>query len=282
VSHDWVDGFWNPAPWVHGNVRYNRRDEWHRVETPAAPAGSGAWHCGLEGLPYGPYQDAALSSPPVYAIEPGCVLTFMHRYDLEDAPGGMAYDGARVEVAGPSGVWEAATPLTDYDHIMATADQGLPQNAPCWSGRQDAWREETVDLSQWSPGPVRVRFRMSTDLFSGRGGWWVDQVRFHFPDQAVTDATSGTGGPVRLGPLWPNPASGELRQSLRLPHGAAVDWALYDLAGRRVATLWRGALAAGAHELSGAAPRALAGGLYFARVTVDGRSLAAKRIALVR
>jgi hypothetical protein len=61
-----------------------------------------------------------------------------------------------------------------------------------------------------------------------------------------------------------------------------VDWALYDVAGRRVATLWRGSLEAGVHELSGTPARALAGGLYFSRVSVNGRWLPSQRVALLR
>ena len=120
----------------------------------------------------------------------------MHRYDLEEIPGNLAFDGARVEVFGPSGIWEPATPVVDYTHVMAINDQGLPQNSMCWSGRQNGWRQESIDLSPWAPGPVRVRFRMSTDLFVGHGGWWIDQVRIHFPDQAVTGV--GSGQPNRL------------------------------------------------------------------------------------
>ena len=26
VGHDHVDGVWNPGPWTHANVRFNRRD----------------------------------------------------------------------------------------------------------------------------------------------------------------------------------------------------------------------------------------------------------------
>ncbi|HEY6195141.1 MAG TPA: hypothetical protein VI504_08875, partial [Candidatus Eisenbacteria bacterium] len=281
VGHDWVDDFWNPAPWTHGNVRFNRRDEWHPVESPAFPAGSTAWHCGLDSLPYGPYQDAALASALVYDITPGCSLTFSHRYDLEEAPGGMAFDGARVEVGLADGTWLAATPLAGYTHVIASSDQGLPQGAPCWSGRQDAWREEQIDLSPYAPGPVRVRFRMSTDLFVGRGGWWVDHVRFHFPDQGSTGVPGATAA-AEFGPLWPNPASGPVSQALRLARAADVEWALYDLAGRRVATLWHGRLAAGSHELSGALPSVLADGIYFSCVGVNGRFAPARRIARLR
>jgi hypothetical protein len=282
VGHDTVDEFWNPAPWLHANVRFNRRDEWHLVETPASPAGTTAWHCGNDSLPYGPYQDAALTSPLVYGIVPGCTLSFVHRYDFEELSAGEAADGARVEIGVFDGSWQPATPVNGYPDVMMENDQGLPQGAPCWSGRRDDWHVEQVDLSPYAPGPVRVRFRMSSDLFVGRGGWWVDDVRFHFPDQPTTGLPPAGQGRVELGPLSPNPARGLLQQSLHLPRAAAVEWSLFDLAGRRVASLWRGTLPAGAHELRGALPRSVAAGLYFSRVRVDGWNSPARRIAVVR
>ncbi len=282
VGRDHVDGFWNPSPWTHANVRFNRRDEWHRVELAAAPAGSGAWHCGLDSLPYGPYQDAALISGLVYGITPGCSLTFTHRYDLEDAGAGQAYDGARLEVQPFGGAFVPVTPQSGYSHVMVASDQGLPQGDACWSGRQAAWQPVRVDLSPFAPGPIRVRFRMSSDLYVGGGGWWVDDVRVRFLDQSTTDAGTDVASRVELGPLWPNPSAGPLRQALRLPRRALVDWALFDVAGRRVATLWHGPLSAGTHELAGEPSRSLAGGLYFSRATVDGAAAPVRRVALVR
>jgi hypothetical protein len=280
VGQDHLDGFWNASPWTHGNVRFNRRDEWHLVELAAAPSGSGAWHCGLDSIPYGPYQDAALTSGLVYGIVSGCSLTFSHRYDLESW-NTYAYDGARVEVQVNGGEFVPMTPVGGYTHTMAGQDEGLPQDAPCWSGTSEQWRVEHFDLSPYAPGPIRVRFRMSSDLFVGAGGWWVDDVRFHFPTQSTTGVGPTAAG-VELGPLGPNPASGPLRQALRLPSASLVDWALFDVAGRRMATLWRGTLAGGSQELVATPPRSLAGGLYFSRVTVAGRVFPARRVAIVR
>jgi hypothetical protein len=281
VGYDQVDGFWGPSPWTHAIVHFNRRDEWHPVERDGFPAGSGAWHCGLDTLPYGPYQDGALWSPVVSGIVPGCFLTFVHRFDFEQGSPTAAYDGACVEVQVGGGPWVVATPDAGYTHQMAETDQGFPEGAPCWSGRRTDWHEERIDLSPYAPGPVRVRFRVSTDLYVGEGGWWVDQIHFHFPQQPTTD-TGPLVPALALGAAWPNPASQALRQALRLPQPALVDWALFDLAGRRVAALHEGPLAAGPHELSAELPRSLVGGLYFARVRVDGRTLGTTRVAIVR
>src|SRR5262249_42726699 len=157
---DWVDEFWNPGPWTHGIVRFNRREEWHLEENVASPSGTTAWHCGSDSLPYGPYQDAALTSALVYGIVPGTSLTFMHRYDLESAADGLAaLDGARVELQVNNGAWQGLDPVEGYPSQMVEIDQGLPPNAACWSGKQDGWRLETCDLSPFAPGPVRIRFR---------------------------------------------------------------------------------------------------------------------------
>ena len=282
VGYDLLDGFWNPGPWTHGIVRFNRRDEWKLVEKPASPSGSAAWHCGDDSIPYGPYQDAAVTSTWIPYVTPGTYLTFTHKFDLEEGSPTAAYDAVRVEVMPSGGVWDAVTPLSGYTHMMAEPDQGFPMGGPCWSGKRDDWHEERIDLSAYAPGPIRVRFHVSTDLFVGGGGWWVDQVQVHYPTEPTTGVTPPPGAGVSLGPLFPNPAPGSLQQSLRLPGTARVDWALYDVAGRRIVTLFAGPLVAGLHELSGTPPRALAGGLYFSRVSVDGLALEARRVAIVR
>ena len=280
VGYDGVDEFWGPSAWTHSIVTPSHRDEWHAVERDAVPSGSGSWHCGLDGLPYGPYQDAVLTGPLVSGITPGCSLTFLHHFDLEQgSPNSpdIANDGARVEIqVGAAGAWSVATPDSGYPHTLIDLPGG-----PCWSGTRADWHEERIDLSPYAPGPVRVRFRMSSDLFVGGGGWWIDRVHFHFPQQPTTGAGPAVAA-LSLGACWPNPATSALRQSLRLPHAAAVEWSLYDLAGRRVAVLEQGTLAAGSRELSAELPRALAGGLYFSRVRVDGRALGARRVAIVR
>jgi len=282
VGLDHVDGVWNPGPWTHANVLFNRREEWHVVELAGAPSGSAAWHCGLDSLPYGPYQDAALMSALVYDIAPGCSLTFVHRLDLEEAAPGLAFDGARVEVQPFGGAFVPLTPVGGYTHVMAIGDQGIPSGAPCWSGRMDDWRLERFDLTPFAPGPVRLRLRMTADLFVGAGGWWVDELRVRFPGTPTLGAPGPGAADPRPGPVTPNPARDAIRCALTLPAAGRVEWALHDVAGRRVATLWRGVLPAAAHELSARLPAGLAPGLYFDRLSFDGRMRAARRVVVVR
>jgi hypothetical protein len=279
VDHDWLDGFENPTPWFHQAYQFSYRDAWALEDSLSSPAGGAAWHCGGDG-PYPPHLDATLVSTPIYGIAAGTTLTFDHRWSLEGS-GTNAYDGARVEVQPYAGAWQIATPVGGYTHAEAQMYLPFALGSPCWSGEHPDWRTETVDLSPFGPGPIRIRFRMMTDDFLGDGGWWVDRVHVHFADETLLGA--GPPAPaLALGAPWPNPARGTLAQALTLPARAQVEWALHDVAGRRVAVLWRGALPAGPHTLAAPLPRALPPGLYFTRVRTDGRLLGAARLAVVR
>jgi hypothetical protein len=83
------------------------------------------------------------------------------------------------------------------------------------------------------------------------------------------------------GRLWPNPARDRVRLSLPRGLSGDADWGLHDLAGRRVATLWRGTLSPGA-TLTGTLPEGLQAGLYFARLRVAGREQDVRRLTVIR
>jgi len=101
---------------------------------------------------------------------------------------------------------------------------------------------------------------------------------------AVADAPAA----FALGAPRPNPfhaGDGTWRVSFTLPAPAAVRLAVYDLAGRRIATLAHGTLAAGRHEAAwdgragSGAPAAA--GLYLLRLEAPGR-VAREKIQLLR
>jgi hypothetical protein len=98
----------------------------------------------------------------------------------------------------------------------------------------------------------------------------------------LTSAESGVAI-FGLGEPRPNPSSGTVEIAMALSAGRlAGDLAVYDLAGRRVATLYRGELPAGSrsvswdlHDQRGARVPA---GVYFIRLDAAGESLARKVI----
>ena len=138
---------------------------------------------------------------------------------------------------------------------------------------------DTVDLSPLAPGPARVRFRMLADDDIGFDGWIVDAIVVDFPgDPTSVPPALATGSHAP----WPNPASDALRMELALPRAGRVEWTLFDLAGRRIATLARGVFAAGAVPLEAPLPRTLHPGVYLAKLEAPGVTTRVDRIAIVR
>jgi hypothetical protein len=83
----------------------------------------------------------------------------------------------------------------------------------------------------------------------------------------------------------PNPSSGSTTLSFSLPADGAAELAIFDAAGRRVATPVRMAMAAGPHEIvwdgAGDDGRALSDGMYFARLTT-ARGSVSRRLVRIR
>ncbi len=271
-----ADGFFHLPYW------WSYRDAWGFSTEDASPPGGTSWKCGAPGGVYPPHLDAVLYSPLLNDVVPGTRLRFDHRYALEQANATRAWDGARVEVSVNNGPWLVATPAAGYTHTFILGGDPFETGTPCWSGVSNGWRTETVDLGAFGAGPLRFRFRMLTDDFYGLDGWFVDHVRVLYPDGEALDVEPSAPR-AAVGAPWPNPARDRLRLSLALGAGVRdLDWALYDVQGRRVASLWRGPAPAGARELAAAIPARVAAGLYFARLIADGRTLAHARVVRVR
>ncbi|MBD3372348.1 MAG: T9SS type A sorting domain-containing protein, partial [Candidatus Coatesbacteria bacterium] len=85
---------------------------------------------------------------------------------------------------------------------------------------------------------------------------------------------------VALSNPWPSPTIANAACAVTLDSPAAVGLALYDLAGRRVCTVFQGELAAGRHELT-VDTTGLPAGVYLLRLDSSGESLL-RRLAVVR
>ena len=280
VQQDWTDEFENGDDgFTHQLYWFSYRDAWHLSQRESSPGGGTAWVCGRDDtLGYPPHLDANLYTPVITGITPGTTLQFDHQYQLEQADASHAWDGARLEISVNGGAWQVLNPNAGYTHQFIVNSNPFQAGTPCWSGGSGGWRTDVADLSAYAPGPVRVRFRMLADDLIGFRGWTVDRIRLIYGGSTGVPATAGT---LQLSRPWPNPARDGIHLAGALPRPARVEWALYDLAGRRVATLWQGHLPAGAFGIQGAAPHARAG-LYFARFEADGAVLGTERIALVR
>lgn len=280
VARDAHAAFENGAEgFTHGPLIWSYRDAWRLAPDPFHPERGTTWFSGgpEPGVPYAPKLDGGLLVPWLYGVPAAARLVFDHRYDLEEYDATYGWDLAFVEAWNGS-AWQQLQPLVPYSHALASKVSVVPSLTPGWSGSSGGWRTESFDLSPLAGATTAIRFRMLTDTFFGREGWYVDDVRIVWAD-GVTSAPVPLAGATLLGP---NPARDHVRLALTLPRGGEVRWDLYDVAGRRVATLWRGELAAGPTQLEARLPREVGAGLYFARVSADGRAVRTDRVAVVR
>jgi len=103
----------------------------------------------------------------------------------------------------------------------------------------------------------------------GRSAWKIDLT--DLPPVSAPDAVPTR---VALSAPWPNPARNAVRMSLELPRAGDAEVAIYDVLGRRVSTLFEGAMNAGRHEIAwdlrDQRGRRAAAGVYFARASAGG------------
>ena len=101
---------------------------------------------------------------------------------------------------------------------------------------------------------------------------------------AGTSTPLSGGGGLLLSAPRPNPFAAETRFAVSLPVAEALDVSVYDLLGRRVATLFHGPGAAGTTSFAWNRTRGdgafAASGIYFLRVTA-GSAVAGRKILVL-
>jgi hypothetical protein len=187
----------------------------------------------------------------------------------------------------------------------------LATTAPGWTVDGIELTSKTTDsgnLVAWaidgdSPASVRVLRGEAdpvavSDSLNSETTFWLD--RNVTPGESYAywlEVTEHDGSVRRCGPTeavvvpeeaqrltldepWPNPASESVSVAFELPEAQSVSLAVYDLAGRRVATLSEGELAAGRHGVSWSCAGA-ATGVYLLCLETAGESLS-RRVVLGR
>jgi len=134
-------------------------------------------------------------------------------------------------------------------------------------------------------GALYVADPGSNQPFSNTIGTSQRSVWRFAAQESVADVPEGIVDRLALRAPSPNPASATTAFAIELPRGGATSLVLYDLAGRRVRTLFDGVLDAGAHpvvwNLTDEDGRAVRAGLYMARCEWEGR-VVTRRVAVVK
>lgn len=260
----------------------------HAYNIPMVVVGSGLY-----------VKDHSLVSPPLVVGASSFGFTFQTAYAFYPA----RYQGGVVELSTDGGAsWaDIGSSMTPgYDSVMSLS--GMPlYGRPMFGGTSPGFPgriTETVDLgTSYAGQTVRIRFRAEASNYRAAAGWTIDDINFsgitNTPFTSVV-AEVDACQLVAVGDAPPpaalafalqgaNPSRGAPEFRFELPRASSVTISLYDMSGRRLATLAEGTYSAGVHHVSwGRAGTRVdqRPGVYFARMTADGRAFTQRLVML--
>jgi hypothetical protein len=263
--------------WVPSDVRYAR---WH---------GSGWWINTFDTVPeLGDELDAYLTQTSL-ALDSSGLPHIAYQYEVWDLEGGFPIYYV-VKYA-----WYSSGPGVEGAEVFANVgDEGILVG---WGITGDAPVGLTVLRSASDGEPVYI-----SGALPGSAVRWLDRGAYDASGKGLKplvywlETTDGDGVISRFGPseavtfpgsareldlaVYPSPAADALTVAVTLPEAGRVAVALYDLSGRRVATVYDGQTAAGRHEVS-CDVSALSPGVYLARLESDAGTLI-RRVVITR
>lgn len=142
------------------------------------------------------------------------------------------------------------------------------------------WKQITVNLTGTAATGSDVRFRFEfTSGCALNNNLFIDDIQIIAttgPNASIDEATTGT---LAMS-VYPNPVTDNSVVTFNLPQSVAkANIAVYDIAGRFVANVYNGSLAAGAQTFTVTRESLNASGVYFVKVNLDGKVLTEKIIA---
>jgi len=196
-------------------------------------------------------------------------------FDYPDA----AFESASIELATPSSSWLA----------LDQASGGHAVFGAIRLSRAMPMRDQTPDLSTLQL-VLHLRTRAGQAVAGSvryTGGDFSDPNGVGLLTAAGPVAMPLAGGPrIALGAARPNPFASETRFSVVLTQDSELDVAVYDLLGRKVATLFKGRATAGTRDFAWQRTRddgaAVSSGVYFYRATANGEVASGKMLVLSR
>ncbi|MBZ0203149.1 MAG: T9SS type A sorting domain-containing protein [Ignavibacteria bacterium] len=175
-------------------------------------------------------------------------LSFWHRFDTE-----ARYDFCIVEVSTNNGtLWTALNTYSYNGHARGN------------------WRERFYDITSAAnnSNAFKVRFRLLADGGDVYDGWYIDDVRIIGYSIGITGITSSNNnipGKFLLEQNYPNPFNPFTLIKYQVPVSTNVKITVFDILGKKVATLVDQKKEAGFHEVEFSGKN-LASGLYIYRI----------------
>lgn len=154
-----------------------------------------------------------------------------------------------------------------------------------YDGAQLTWVKETIDISAFKgSAQTRIRFGLLADGTVQGDGFYYDDVKLDVLSAATSSAPRASEKPRQfaLEQNYPNPFNPTTIIPYALPVASDVRLELFDVLGRKVATLVNERQSAGAHRYAlDAARYGLASGVYFYRLSA-GEFVQTRKLTLVK
>jgi hypothetical protein len=232
--------------WTHSGLN----DDWH-ITQHRSHWGTHSWYSGAEGSwQYTNDNDARLVTP-FFTMGDSDRLAFYQWYAFASY-----YDCGYVDISNGSDFW---WPLATY------------------TGSSGDWQLTELPVSQWSGQTVQVRFRFYSDYEYTAEGWYIDDFAGG-SDLGVADHPRSAASNWKLA-MDQNPVSRHMFVSYAVPVGKTATLVLFDVNGRKVATLGEGLQGQGRVQWN--VPDAIVNGMYFAGLR-SGTNLITTRITVVK
>jgi hypothetical protein len=275
------NGGWVPVP-----VPPLHSWEWGEVKTykPGhAHSGVKCWATDLDSS-YGSNARWRLTGTPISIKDitvTKAALCFYHWYETE-----AKFDGGNVKVSTDNGTtWAIVVPEGGYpvDKTLGLDDE------PSFGGASGEWQYAVFDLSDYVGETVKVRFDFGSDGSTEFFGWYVDDIDLiaNSPEIGVREENRAPGADFNSSRIVvsPIPSNKGVSIAYSLYRPEKIGLYIYDLAGRRVATLFEGQQTAGVHQSlwdgNDEAGVSVSSGVYICRLS-NGASFDAEKLLLIR
>lgn len=203
-------------------------------------------------------------------------LTFKTKWNIE-----AGWDAARVSASTDNGVsWIDLS--GKFTKPANGQGEQLPIGAPIFDGAQNSWVSETMDLSQFENQFVQLQFRIESDSYIEKDGWYIDNIKIMDYDSLTT----GMGNNIKpykfsLSQNFPNPFNPSTVINYQLSSSGFVTLKVFDFLGREVRTIVSKDQEAGSYSINFNAS-GLASGIYFYKLSSGGIFSKTKKMILLK